>query len=98
VDLRKRTCGYRKWEVIGIPCAHAHFAITFHGHKLEDYVYYTIEMYKKTYAPNIQCPIRNSGQRPGRHRKARVRAPDESRDSNNPYRIRKFGLKSKCGF
>jgi hypothetical protein len=53
VDLRKMTCGCRKWEVIGIPCAHVHSAITFHGHKPEDYVYYTIEMYKKAYAPII---------------------------------------------
>ncbi|XP_062155259.1 uncharacterized protein LOC133863331 [Alnus glutinosa] len=55
VDLRRRTCGCRKWEVTGIPCAHAHSAITFHGHKPEDYVdpCYSIEMYKKAYAPII---------------------------------------------
>jgi hypothetical protein len=55
VDFRKRTCGCRKWEMTGIPCAHAHSAITFHGHKLEDYVdhCYSIEMYKKAYAPII---------------------------------------------
>jgi hypothetical protein len=49
MDLKKRTCGCRKWEMIGIPCAHAHSAITFHGHKSEDYVNhcYSIEMYKK---------------------------------------------------
>jgi len=47
------TCGCRKWEVIGIPCAHVHSAITFHGHKPEDYVYYTIKMYKKAYTPTI---------------------------------------------
>jgi hypothetical protein len=55
VDLGKRTCGYKKWEMTGIPCAHAHSAITFHGHKPEDYVdhCYSIEMYKKAYAPII---------------------------------------------
>lgn len=39
----------------GIPCAHAHSAITFHGHHPEDYVdpCYTIETYKKAYAPLI---------------------------------------------
>jgi hypothetical protein len=35
---------------------------------------------------------------PGRPRKARTRAPDESRDPKTPYRLRKFGLKGKCGF
>jgi hypothetical protein len=55
VDLGKRTCGCRKWEMTGIPCAHAHSAITFHGHKPEDYVdhCYSIKMYKKAYAPII---------------------------------------------
>jgi hypothetical protein len=46
VDLRKRTCGCRKWEMTGIPCAYAHFAITFHGHKLEDYVDHCYSMRK----------------------------------------------------
>jgi hypothetical protein len=35
---------------------------------------------------------------PGRPRKARTRAPDESRDPKNPHRMRKFGLKGKCGY
>jgi len=41
--------------MIGIPCAHAHSAITFHGHHPEDYVdpRYTIETHKKAYAPLI---------------------------------------------
>jgi len=115
VDLRKRTCGCRKWEMTGIPCAHAHSAITFHGHKLEDYVdhCYSIEMYKKVYAPIIY-PIPSEKQwilthhsvlEPprlrvtlGRPRKVRTRAPDESRDPKNPHRMRKFGLRGKCGY
>jgi hypothetical protein len=109
VDLRKRTCGYRKWEMTRIPCAYAHSAVTFHGHKLEDYVdhYYSIEMYKKAYAPMIY-PVPSEEQwirtnhgvlepprskvTPGRPRKARTRAPDELRDPKTPYRLRKFGL------
>jgi hypothetical protein len=35
---------------------------------------------------------------PGRPRKARTRAPDESRDPKNPHRMRKFGLRGKCGY
>jgi hypothetical protein len=114
VDLRRRTCGCRQWEVTGIPCAHAHSAITFHGHKPEDYVdsCYSIEMYKKAYAPiiypmpseeqwvktahDVLDPPR-SRKMPGRPRKARVRGPDESRVPQNPYRMRKFGLKGRCG-
>jgi hypothetical protein len=34
---------------------------------------------------------------PGRPRKARVRGPNESRVPQNPYRMRKFGLKARCG-
>jgi hypothetical protein len=115
VDLRKRTCGCRKWEMTGIPCAYAHFVITFHGHKPEDYVdhCYSIEMYKKAYAPIIY-PIPSEEQwirtyhsvlepprlrvTPGRPRKARTRAPDKSRDPKNPHRMRRFGLRGKCGY
>jgi hypothetical protein len=35
---------------------------------------------------------------PGRPRKGRTRAPDESRDPKNPHRMRKFGLRGKCGY
>jgi hypothetical protein len=115
VDLRKRTYGCRKWEITGIPCAHAHSAITFHGHKPKDYVdhFYSIEMYNEAYAPMIY-PVPNEEQwiltnhgvleplrsrvTPSRPQKARTRAPDESRDLKNPYKMRKFGLKGKCGF
>lgn len=52
MDLRKRKCGCRKWEMTGVSCAHEYSAITFHGHKPKDYVdhYYSIKMCKKAYA------------------------------------------------
>jgi len=114
VDLRRRTCGCKKWEVTRIPCAHAHSAITFHGHKPEDYVdpCFSIEMYKNAYAP-IRYPMPSEEQwvktvhdvldpprsrlMPGRLGKAKVRGPNESRVPQNPYRMRKFGLKGRCG-
>jgi hypothetical protein len=113
VDLRRMTCGCRKWEVTGIPCAHAHSTITFHRHKPEDYVdpCYSIEMYKKAYAPIIYSMpseeqwvktahdvLDRSRSRlmPGGPRKARVRGSDESRVPQNSYRMRKFGLKGRC--
>lgn len=55
VDIRNKKYGCRRWQMTGIPCAHAHSAITFHGHHPEDYVdpCYTIETYKKAYFPLI---------------------------------------------
>jgi hypothetical protein len=82
----------------GIPCAQTHSAITFHGHHPEDYVdpCYSIEMYKKAYAPLIY-PMPSEEQWIQTERKARVRGLDESRVHQNPYKMRKFGLKGRCG-
>jgi hypothetical protein len=43
---------WRKWEIIGIPCAHAFLAMLFNEGNIEDYVdhYYSKEMYLNTYA------------------------------------------------
>jgi hypothetical protein len=96
MDIRNRKCGCRKWKMTGIPCAHAHSAITFHGHHPEDYVdpCYSIEMYKKAYAPLIYpMPSEEQSIRtghdildpprprvvPDKPRKARVRGLDEMR-------------------
>jgi hypothetical protein len=51
VNLRRNTCGCRKWEITGIPCSHAFSAILYDGGKLEDYVddCYSVEKYKKAY-------------------------------------------------
>ena len=55
MNLSKRTCGCRKWDLTGIPCQHAISAILFDGSVPEDYVhpYYTIETYMKAYEPII---------------------------------------------
>jgi len=96
------------------PICTSHSAITFHGHKPEDYVdlCYSIEMYKKAYAPiiypmpseeqwvktahDVLDPLRSRSML-GRPRKARVKGHVESRVPQNPYRMRKFGLKGRCG-
>jgi hypothetical protein len=73
--------------------------------------YYSLEMYKKAYDPIIYTvpneeqwlktmhdilePLK-SKLTIGRPRKALVKTSDESRDTKNPYRMRKFGLKRKC--
>ncbi|XP_024195645.2 uncharacterized protein LOC112198766 [Rosa chinensis] len=38
VDLERRTCACRRWDITGIPCKHAISAINFMRHKPEDYV------------------------------------------------------------
>ena len=55
VNLSKRTCGCRKWDLTGIPCQHAISAILFDGSVPEDYEhhYYTIETYMEAYEPVI---------------------------------------------
>ena len=46
VDLRKHTCGCRKWDVTGIPCNHAVAVIMKIQQHPEDYVH---EFFKKTH-------------------------------------------------
>ncbi|KAL0340357.1 UNVERIFIED_CONTAM: hypothetical protein Sradi_4552500 [Sesamum radiatum] len=48
-------CTCRKWDISGIPCKHAVSAIFNQNEMPEDYVhdYYTVDMYKKAYAPVI---------------------------------------------
>jgi hypothetical protein len=75
--------------------------------------YYSIEIYKKVYAPFIY-PVPSEEQwirthysvlEPprlrvtlGRPRKVRTRAPDESKGPKNLHRMRKFGLRGTCGY
>jgi hypothetical protein len=93
---------------------HAVCAILFDYGEPEDYVheYYSLEMYKKAYAPLIY-PMPSEEQwvravghdilepprlkvAPGRPRKLQRRGPDESRDPKNPNRMRKFGARMRC--
>ncbi|XP_059436479.1 uncharacterized protein LOC132169463 [Corylus avellana] len=55
VDLRRRQCGCRQWEITGIPCPHAFAAVLYNCGNPEDYVdeCYTIKRYKKAYVPII---------------------------------------------
>jgi len=51
VDVKRRTCSCRYWQLAGIPCAHA-ITVVFLGSKApEDYIadYYSVEHYNKTY-------------------------------------------------
>jgi hypothetical protein len=55
VNLLPNTCGCRKWNVSGIPCAHVISTIWNGGGNLENYLspYFGNEMYLKSYAPII---------------------------------------------
>jgi hypothetical protein len=55
VNMRRKSCGCRVWEMSGIPCVHACAAIRHSCKNAEDYVdeYFTMEMYKKAYEPVI---------------------------------------------
>ncbi len=55
VDLEKKTCNCRQWDMTGIPCAHAVSAILFHEGNIEDFVdhYYSKEMYLNAYEPIV---------------------------------------------
>ncbi|XP_059454848.1 uncharacterized protein LOC132185016 [Corylus avellana] len=114
VDLGRRRCGCRQWELTGIPCLHAVAAILYDCGDPEDYVdeCFTIAVYKKAYAPVIYLMpseeqwIKTSHDKleppigrvaPGRPKKQRKSGPDESRDSKNPDRMRKFEARMKCG-
>ncbi|XP_021750658.1 uncharacterized protein LOC110716347 [Chenopodium quinoa] len=110
VDLEKRTCTCRKWDMCGIPCCHAVAAIFFCHKKAEDYVdeCYKKEMYLKAYENSIP-PI--EGERhwpqselsmdpppikvgPGRPRKNRRKDPFE--DPKKPGKLTKHGMEMTC--
>ncbi|KAH7861243.1 hypothetical protein Vadar_023663 [Vaccinium darrowii] len=55
VDLNMRECSCRRWELSGIPCAHAISCICFNKEDIEGYVldWFKVETYRKCYAPLI---------------------------------------------
>lgn len=52
VDLEKRTCSCRSWDMTGIPCAHAMSAILYMNQTPEEYLanWYKAPMYTATYS------------------------------------------------
>ena len=55
MDLEKRTCTCRKWEITGIPCCHAISCIFFNREAAEKYTNdcYKASTYKACYGPII---------------------------------------------
>ncbi|KAL2899078.1 4-hydroxy-tetrahydrodipicolinate reductase, partial [Bienertia sinuspersici] len=56
VDLEKKTCSCRSWDLTGIPCAYAMSAILYMKHQPEHYLthWYTAVIYEKTYQNMLQ--------------------------------------------
>ncbi|KAF9622404.1 hypothetical protein IFM89_031207 [Coptis chinensis] len=63
VDLRKKTCGCRYWNLIGILCSHAIFAIFTATDTPDKYVHpcYMVETVRQSYAEHIR-PINGEQQ------------------------------------
>ena len=110
VNLRKKSCGCKKWDITGIPCHHAISAILYQGGKIENYVdhCYTIEKYKKSYKPIIHPvpsmeqwtrtqydPVDPPLERCHPGRPKRMRRRDPS-EPRNPYKFSKVGTNIKC--
>jgi len=110
VNLVRRTCGCRQWDMTGIPCAHAICAIWIDGVEPVDYVsdWYTVDMLKKAYEP-VVYPM------PGEEQWTKTNGehvdPPMSRiqpgrprtlrtrgpdEPRNQYRIRKGGVVMRC--
>lgn len=110
VNLPAKTCGCRKWDVSGIPCAHAISSIWHGGGNPEDYLspYFGKEMYLKAYTPIIY-PVPSEEQwartnqpiiEPPKARASSGR-PKKLRNRGadetlNPYTVRKGGTKNQC--
>ncbi|GMY34089.1 hypothetical protein FCV25MIE_29331 [Fagus crenata] len=110
VNLRDKTYGCKKWDISGIHCHHAIFAILHEGSKIENYVdhCYTIEKYKMSYEPIIHHvpsmeqwirtqydPIDPPLERCHPGRSKRQRKR-EPIEPRNPYRFSKLGTNIKC--
>ena len=110
VNLSKRTCGCRKWDLTGIPCQHAISAILFDGSVPEDYVhpYYTIETYMKAYEPIIY-PVASMEQwrrtsidplEPPKDKiqrgRPKIKRKRHPSEPKNPYKLSKAGTIIKC--
>ncbi|KAL5648048.1 hypothetical protein ACJX0J_042403, partial [Zea mays] len=60
VNLEKRTCSCRQWDITGLPCIHALFFITSlcgPAAEIDQYVdaYYSVAKFNATYADNVPC-------------------------------------------
>ena len=110
VDLAKKACNCRIWDLTGLPCKHGISAIVKNLEKVEDYVHYCYlkETFAETYKEIIQ-PI------PGQFEWVEVNQPApvasyvykplgrplkqrkrDPEESMNPYRVSRMNKTIKC--
>ncbi|XP_010689632.2 uncharacterized protein LOC104903315 [Beta vulgaris subsp. vulgaris] len=110
VDLEKRSCTCRKWDLSGVSCCHGIACIFFLHHEAEDYVdeCYKREAYLKMYCggislltgerhwPKVDMPLDPPPIKigPGRPRKNRIKDPRE--DPKRSGKLSKHGVEMSC--
>ena len=111
VDIKKRTCTCRKWDLKGIPCCHAIALISYLYKDVESFVdeSYTKAAYTRAYIgiiapcigehhwPKIDMSIDPSPIKigPGRPRKSRIKSVHE--DLKKPGKLTRHGMQMSCG-
>lgn len=90
VDLAKRTCSCKKWDLSGIPCSHAVSAIWHRGQEPEDYVshWYNKKTFMRTYAHKI-FSIRDQEEWP-KSAKTPMIKPDYKTQPGRPKKLRQL--------
>jgi hypothetical protein len=109
VDIDKRTCSCRYWQLAGIPCAHAITALVMSSKPAEEYIAdcYSVEEYKKIY-DHCLMPMEGMDQWPTDHRKpqppAYVKMPGRPRkerrrelgEAKKTTKVSRIGTKIRC--
>ncbi|XP_031124314.1 uncharacterized protein LOC116027026 [Ipomoea triloba] len=91
IDLARRSCSCRKWDLTGIPCKHAICAIWMKKHNVLDYVdnCYSIETYLKVYQAVIK-PMAGPNEWPMTHKEPPLPPLFKTRPGR-PKKLRKTG-------
>ena len=111
VDLVRKTCSCRIWDLIGLPCKHGIFAIVKNLEKVEDYVHpcYLKETFGETYKKIIQPMLGQSEwvetKQPASVASHVYKPPDrppkqrkrDLEESRNPYKVSRMNKTIKYG-
>ncbi|PQQ15641.1 uncharacterized protein Pyn_00892 [Prunus yedoensis var. nudiflora] len=106
VDLKASACSCNSWDISGIPCPHACYAINWSNGNPEEYVHNWLKpAYVRTYKYVIS-PMASQDQwpktglpplmpplyykQPGRPRNSRKKAHDEPKKNHNPHKLPRY--------